>query len=266
MRISRTERREARLRYTEANGIETGTIVAPAGISLRGELSKQTARRHRSFPWQRGLLSAAVLCCTTLARVLPAVGALTLAGAAPAKRGLSRAGAATGRVFAPPAPSSSPSSPSSSCSTLSAAREIMGLTAEQQERAARSKAEALKRKAEREASTSGPASAAAPDGGMGNGAGEAPAEDGSLESTLQQYFGYGKFRHEQREVCQAVLDGRDVSVYWATGADVFCPSGYRGAIFNIHPYLYVLFKRGAEIFCNCEFPECPAHEIVSLQK
>jgi len=231
---------------------------------VRGELSKQTASRHRSFSWQQGLLAAAVLlCCTTLALVLPAVGALTLAGAAPAKRGLSRAGAAAGRVFAPPALSSPPSSPSSSCSTMHAAREIMGLTAEQQERAARNKAEALKRKAEREASTSGPASAAAPDGGMGNGAGEAQAEDGSLESTLQQYFGYGKFRHEQREVCQAVLDGRDVSVYWATGADVFCPSGYRGAIFDI---LHVLFKRGAEFFWNCEFPECPAHEIVSLQK
>jgi len=43
-------------------------------------------------------------------------------------------------------------------------------------------------------------------------------DGGSLEKTLQAFFGYGKFRHQQREACAAAMAGRDVCVYWATGS------------------------------------------------
>ena len=39
-----------------------------------------------------------------------------------------------------------------------------------------------------------------------------------LEDTLRRYFGYSNFRQGQKEVIQALLDGRDVQVLWATGA------------------------------------------------
>ena len=94
-----------------------------------------------------------------------------------------------------------------------------GLSAEQQERMARNKAEALKRKAEREATAAGvgreASSPTAGGGGAGLGGG---AGDGALVATLQEFFGYSKFRHEQRDVCEAVLSGRDVCVFWATGS------------------------------------------------
>ena len=40
----------------------------------------------------------------------------------------------------------------------------------------------------------------------------------ALESTLQSYFGYSKFRKGQLEVLQAVLQKRDAAVFWATGS------------------------------------------------
>ena len=40
----------------------------------------------------------------------------------------------------------------------------------------------------------------------------------ALEVTLQTYFGYSKFRPGQLEVLQAVLDKRDVAIFWATGS------------------------------------------------
>jgi ATP-dependent DNA helicase RecQ/Werner syndrome ATP-dependent helicase len=40
----------------------------------------------------------------------------------------------------------------------------------------------------------------------------------NLEKTLQQYFGYPKFRPGQLEVIQAILQQRDTAVFWATGA------------------------------------------------
>jgi len=45
-----------------------------------------------------------------------------------------------------------------------------------------------------------------------------PEKPTSLVDTLERYFGYASFRGEQERVIQAVLDGRDVSVVWATGA------------------------------------------------
>jgi hypothetical protein len=99
------------------------------------------------------------------------------------------------------------------------------LSADQQERIARNKALALKRKAEREAAAAGGGNDGGSSAGIGEGIGSgyscgmgADLIDSSLEKTLQNYFGYPKFRHEQREVCEAVLSGRDVSVFWATGS------------------------------------------------
>jgi len=196
--------------------------------------------------------------------LLATVGAILLlsartaafACAAPVGRASARAAAAAARR-APPAQLRvplSPSSPeqrssSSSSVTLRDAREVVGMgsnmgfdlanagsgapaqgvgmSAEQQERAARNKAEALRRRAEREAAAAGAGvtGSAAGGGGAGGGGdggggadGGARGGGGALEATLQDCFGYGKFRHEQRDVCKAVLAGRDVCVFWATGS------------------------------------------------
>ena len=42
------------------------------------------------------------------------------------------------------------------------------------------------------------------------------AEKGAIEQSLLKYYGY-EFREGQREVVEAVLAGRDVTVFWATG-------------------------------------------------
>eukprot|EP00041_Stephanoeca_diplocostata_P029522 m.874384 g.874384 ORF g.874384 m.874384 type:complete len:929 (-) comp23574_c0_seq5:426-3212(-) len=39
-----------------------------------------------------------------------------------------------------------------------------------------------------------------------------------LEDTLTQVWGYEEFRGEQKKVCQALCDGYDCAVFWATGA------------------------------------------------
>ena len=101
----------------------------------------------------------------------------------------------------------------------------------------RNKAEALQRKAEREGgggsavarsagSVAGKLSRESSPGEQGalvadssfRGSGANAAAVGALECTLQTYFGYSNFRHGQREVCEAVLNGQDVSVFWATGS------------------------------------------------
>ena len=43
------------------------------------------------------------------------------------------------------------------------------------------------------------------------------SENGDLDSIVRKYFGFD-FRHQQREVVEAALKGRDVGVYWATGS------------------------------------------------
>lgn len=42
-------------------------------------------------------------------------------------------------------------------------------------------------------------------------------DDGALQKTLQETFGYNSFREGQVQVIQALLDKRDVAVFWATG-------------------------------------------------
>ena len=54
------------------------------------------------------------------------------------------------------------------------------------------------------------------DGGAPEGA-PAPAGD-ALAETLHRHFGYKEFRSGQRGVVEAVLEGKDVAVFWATGS------------------------------------------------
>jgi ATP-dependent DNA helicase RecQ len=44
-----------------------------------------------------------------------------------------------------------------------------------------------------------------------------PGLDGKLQKTLLERFGYTSFREGQVEVIQALLDKRDVAVFWGTG-------------------------------------------------
>ena len=44
------------------------------------------------------------------------------------------------------------------------------------------------------------------------------SEQLALESTLQEYFGYPHYRPGQLPVLQAVLEGQDAAVFWATGS------------------------------------------------
>lgn len=46
----------------------------------------------------------------------------------------------------------------------------------------------------------------------------AKLDQAAVEATLQDYFGYPKFRPGQWTVLEAVLQGRDVAVFWATGS------------------------------------------------
>jgi superfamily II DNA helicase RecQ len=39
-----------------------------------------------------------------------------------------------------------------------------------------------------------------------------------LEDSLQKHFGFSHFRPGQKEAIQAILDGQDVAIFWATGA------------------------------------------------
>jgi ATP-dependent DNA helicase RecQ/Werner syndrome ATP-dependent helicase len=39
-----------------------------------------------------------------------------------------------------------------------------------------------------------------------------------LEDSLQHHFGFSHFRPGQKEAIQAILDGQDVAIFWATGA------------------------------------------------
>lgn len=39
-----------------------------------------------------------------------------------------------------------------------------------------------------------------------------------LERTLRKYWGYSNFRNQQRELCCAILDGKDVFTSMATGS------------------------------------------------
>ena len=210
---------------------------------LRGTIAPLFRRRTKLlgailllFPLSRAFTSPApagrvLLLCARAA---------AFASAAPARR----AAAAAAWQRAPLSPSSpeprSRTSSSPSSVTLRDAREVasmgsnmgfdftnpnasapakgVGLSAEQQERLARNRAEALKRKAEHEARAAGAGREASTPtaggvAGLGGGAG-----DGTLVATLQELFGYSKFRHEQRDVCEAVLSGRDVCVFWATGS------------------------------------------------
>lgn len=43
-------------------------------------------------------------------------------------------------------------------------------------------------------------------------------DEKALEATLEKYFGHGKFRPGQLQVLQAVLNGSDAAVFWATGS------------------------------------------------
>eukprot|EP00928_Gymnodinium_smaydae_P030738 TRINITY_DN22775_c0_g1_i1.p1 TRINITY_DN22775_c0_g1~~TRINITY_DN22775_c0_g1_i1.p1 ORF type:complete len:942 (+),score=219.95 TRINITY_DN22775_c0_g1_i1:70-2826(+) len=60
-----------------------------------------------------------------------------------------------------------------------------------------------------------PARAGAPLGCAGDGGG---VDAASLRVTLEKYFGYSEFRRGQEDVVQAVLQGKDCSVIWSTGA------------------------------------------------
>jgi RecQ family ATP-dependent DNA helicase len=135
-------------------------------------------------------------------------------------------------------PMASLSAPRATPAATSASR----LTEEQRARIERNKAEALKKKAVKEAAAGGSTAAAdsaagisagivrarggggssivggSAGGGGWGGRGRTHTSDGSLEDTLREFFGYTKFRHEQQAVCEAVLQGRDVSVFWATGS------------------------------------------------
>lgn len=43
-------------------------------------------------------------------------------------------------------------------------------------------------------------------------------DDLHLEDCLERYFGFRSFREGQKEAIQAVLDGKDVAIFWATGS------------------------------------------------
>lgn len=53
---------------------------------------------------------------------------------------------------------------------------------------------------------------------LGSTCDSAPVDEASLTKTLQDYFGYPAFRPGQFPVIEAVLQGRDAAVFWATGS------------------------------------------------